>query len=583
MRTTGAAGHIDAGTTGAFRGMEMTVERTSYSPRRRSLAGRVAFATVISGTGLLAACAVPGKPAGEGGSASFFPPGNPFLADSYYPIGHTNSAQVDSTLVPGPAVAGHRLSPAEIEVATTGPGHLAGMISSRYADSKRVIWSNSQYDIIKMDYDTLKVLATFKQDDRPSFTDADAARIEAGLKTGGVMDRIKFAGKVEMTAMPSDLASVYTLVDRDGRYLVGSTRGITAYGDAVAGDRSSPIAKQQSWSLPADIPGAVVGINMTYDGWIVLATDAGYMVALSRDFAHYYSVALPHNDEAPAYNARMTAEHRFGYGWIRNSIAVDDKGGIYVAADGWMEKAVWTGHDLSVDPAAGAWAAPYSNSKGYGTGATPALMGFGSGDRLVVITDGDTLMQVTAFWREAIPAGWVAPKGGLSDRTAGVLPVRMGDPNRKALQSEQAVVVAGYGMIVVNNEPASVPPGLPRAATMMLVSLLGDDPAYTPYGMEKFAWDPVTHALTEAWTNTAVSSPNCVPYASIGSNRAYTVGAKNGDWVLEAVALDSGRLVADYPLGGARFNTNFSGVVVDAEGRITYGGLFGAVRLDPKQ
>jgi len=53
----------------------------------------------------------------------------------------------------------------------------------------------------------------------------------------------------------------------------------------------------------------------------------------------------------------------------------------------------------------------------------------------------------------------------------------MGDPNRLALQSEQAVVVAGYGMVVVNNEPASMPPGLPPAAKGLFISLLGDDPA----------------------------------------------------------------------------------------------------------
>jgi hypothetical protein len=100
--------------------------------------------------------------------------------------------------------------------------------------------------------------------------------------------------------------------------------------------------------------------------------------------------------------------------------------------------------------------------------------------------------------------------------------------------------------------------------------------------MEKFAWDPAKHTLAEAWTNTQVSSPNCVPYASIGSNMAYTVGAKNGDWVLEAVRLDSGKLFAEYPLGGTRFNTNFSGIAVDAQGRILYGGMFGAVRLNPK-
>ncbi|MFX8561997.1 hypothetical protein ABTM00_19900, partial [Acinetobacter baumannii] len=86
----------------------------------------------------------------------------------------------------------------------------------------------------------------------------------------------------------------------------------------------------------------------------------------------------------------------------------------------------------------------------------------------------------------------------MSKRVAGMLPVTMGDPNRKALQSEQAVVVAGYDMVVVNNEPASMPASMPPAAKGLFISLLGDDPAYTPHGMEKFTWDPATHTLAEA-------------------------------------------------------------------------------------
>ncbi len=514
--------------------------------------------------------------------AQQIPPRNPYLADSEYPIAHTGSSQVDSTLVAGPAAPSHKLSAKEIETVTTGPGHLGNLVTSPYSGGRRAIWTNSQHDIVKMDYATLKVLAVLKFDDSPAFTDADADDIASKLKAGTAQDKVKYGASIIRKMLPTDLASAYTLLDRDNVYYIGNSRGITAYGDAVEGDLASPIEKKRDWVLPGDVPGTVIGINMTYDGYIVLATDAGFIVTLARDFGSYKSVAMPHNDEATAYNAKMAEQHRSGYGWVRNSIAADDKGGIYVAANGWMEKIVWNGHDLSVDPKDGAWAAAYPNSTGTGTGSTPALIGFGTGDRLVVITDGDTLMRVTVFWRDAIPAGWKAPADALSPRVAGMLPVTMGDPNRIALQSEQAVVVAGYGMVVVNNEPASMPPGMPPAAKGLFISLLGDDPAYTPHGMEKFAWDPAKHRLTEAWTNTEVTSPNCVPYASLGSNRVYTVGVnKDGEWTLESVTLDTGRSASDYALGSARFNTMFSGIYVDAKGRIVYGGMFGAVRLNP--
>ena len=44
------------------------------------------------------------------------------------------------------------------------------------------------------------------------------------------------------------------------------------------------------------------------------------------------------------------------------------------------------------------------------------------------------------------------------------------------------------------------------------------------HGVEKFTWDPRNHSLAAAWTNTRTTSPNCVPFASLGANRVYTVG-----------------------------------------------------------
>lgn len=539
---------------------------------------------------LIALCALLGVVLGSCASAPIrnaapapetTPPKNPFLADSAYAIGHTNSAQIDSTMVPGPAVPSHRLTAEEIEVNATGPGHLGQIIAGPYPDGKRVIWTNSAHDVVKMDYATLKVLATFRLDQAPAFSAADVASIEARLKAGTLEDRLKYGGQAIRAMMPNDLANAYTLIDREGNYYVGRKRGITVYGDERPGDRLSPIAIKHDFTLPDEIPGNVVGMNMTYDGWVVLATDAGIIVVLTRDFDRHHFVRLPHSDEAADYNARMAAEHRGGYNWIRNSIATDDRGGIYVAANNWMQKVVWTGRDLSVDPRQGAWAERYANNSGYGTGSTPVLVGFGPRDRFVVITDGDKLMAVTLFWRDDIPRGWKAPAGALSNRIAGAVPVTLDDPKRTALQSEQAVVVAGYNMLVVNNEPASLPPNFPPQGKGLLISLFADEPAFTPHGMEKIIWDPVSMQLRKAWVNKEISSPNCVPYVSLGSNRAYTVGVRDGEWTLESVHLESGIAAEHYKIGGARYNTMFSGIYVDDQGRVIYGGMFGSVRLNP--
>ena len=70
----------------------------------------------------------------------------------------------------------------------------------------------------------------------------------------------------EMSKM-KDLANLYTLLDSDHTYFVGSKTGlITAYGDADPSDSRSAIVKKREFQLPAEATGPVMGINITYDG-----------------------------------------------------------------------------------------------------------------------------------------------------------------------------------------------------------------------------------------------------------------------------------------------------------------------------
>ena len=41
-----------------------------------------------------------------------------------------------------------------------------------------------------------------------------------------------------------------------------------------------------------------MGMNMTYDGWIVVATEHGYIMAISRDFSEHHVVRLHHSEGA---------------------------------------------------------------------------------------------------------------------------------------------------------------------------------------------------------------------------------------------------------------------------------------------
>jgi len=504
-----------------------------------------------------------------------FPPANPFLADSVNPIGHGSSAQQDSVPVAGPAGPSRDLAPNEIEYIHLGPGHFGAQISSPYPDGRRVLWSNGVDRIVKVDHDSFKVLATYRLPGKEESTEASANRAIEEFNTRTGIRAIWYAFK--KAKIFRDLSGVYTLLDADGNYYIGDNQGnISVYADADSGNPDSAIEKKRTFHLPETVDGLMVGMNMTYDGWLVLATEHGYLIAISRDFERSRVIRLRYSEGADRKATGST-----GRGWIRNGFAIDEQGGIYVASQDHMHKVIWQGETFSLDEKDGAWTAAYPNGTGEGTGATPSLMGFGDEDRFVVITDGEPLMNVTLFWRDEIPNDWQGVPGAPSRRIAGTLPANMGDPELRAIQSEQSVVVAGYGALVVNNIPRDAPWWLPRRARTLLISFLGSDPRYQPFGVQKFEWNPKLRRLENAWVRRDVSSPNCVPIVSLGSNLVYFVGARQGRWTLEALDWATGDERFHYVVGDQRYNSLFSGTLLDENGRIFYGTTWGRVRLDP--
>lgn len=506
------------------------------------------------------------------------PPKNPHLADSIYALGHGDAAQQDSVPVAGPTGPGRVLREDEIQYRHVGPAHFGALISSPYADGRRVFWSSGLDRIVKMDHDSYQVLAEyfFPGRERHDEETADAAIAELDDDNDGFFALITAFRQAQKLR---DLSGVYTLLDRDNDYYIGSKDGvITAYGDAEPGRRDSAIVRKREFELPAPVTGLLVGMNMTFDGWLVVATEHGYVVAVKRDFSAHRVLRMRH-----AEGAEDKATQPTGYGWVRNGLAIDQDGGIYIASQAHMHKVVWTGEDLSTAEADGAWSEPYDNAWGHGTGATPSLMGFGDEDRFVVITDGAVRMNVILFWRDAIPADWKQLPGTPSRRIAGLRPVTMGDPELTEIQSEQSVVVAGYDALVVNNEPRNIPWYLPDRATPLLISYLGSNPRHQPYGVQKFRWNPGARRLEDAWVNREVSSPSCVPIVSHASNAVYLIGARDNQWTLEALDLASGESLFHHRIGGQRYNVLFSGTLLDEGGRVHYGTPWGRVRLVPGQ
>ena len=505
-------------------------------------------------------------------------PRNPHLADSDYPIAHGRCDQQDNTARSGPVGPTEELDATAIQYEWLGPGHFGGLTSGPYPDRRRVIWSNGRYNIVKLDYATLEVLASLELDDEAlSRTEMEEglARLDAAEGDAAIEAAMTMALRF-MTG----LDGVYSLLDADNTLFVGRSGWAVAYTETDPTDPGSAIVERDRWYKPDHIAGSFVGMNITFDGRLLMSTDQGWIVCLARDFSEYEAVELPGAEAAAAHCAAMAAEKgNTGYGWVRTSLCVDGDDGIYVSSVDHLHKVIWTGQRLSLDEADGAWSAEYRNGTGTGSGTTPSLMGFGHEDHLVVIGDGDDVVNITLMWRDDIPADWEQLPDTPSRRIAGLGRADLGDRDRAALQTEQSITVSGYGAMTVNNEPATVPAGFPGQGTRLLVFFLGHDPTYTPHGLHKFEWDPDHRVLREAWVNLDIASPNSVPFVSQASDLVYTCGARGGRWTIEAADWTTGESRFHWVVGGSRHNSLGAGVTIDEDGRILYGNIFGKTRV----
>jgi hypothetical protein len=315
------------------------------------------------------------------------------------------------------------------------------------------------------------------------------------------------------------------------------------------------------------------GLSMTYDGHLIVTFSNGVAV-IDRDLS-----------------AASASFYRFADNeYVSNSLSVDENNGIYVASNMLMRKLVWTGTTLSGNASDGAWSSPYDTSAvlppiikvGNGTGSTPTLMGFGNDpDKLVVITDGAEQMKLVAFWRDDIPASFVQIPGTASRRIAGQIQVTCGfSPLPEWIQSEQSVVVYGYGAFVVNNIPQSVDTDIQNANKILQVSLMG--PAYnTAYGAERFQWNPLTHEWSSVWARSDVSSTSMVPVYSEAGNMALINGytPQNG-WEVTGLDWETGEIVHQTIFGNQNLGNGAYAILQYLEnGDLIFNSIVGPFRV----
>jgi hypothetical protein len=484
----------------------------------------------------------------------FEPPCNPFLSSPAWAGSHRNSFAQASSPYPAPAAGD--------VVRTEHVGGLFGVplifsFTEPYADGGRNAWASTvatpdgRY-VYKVDVQTGQVIS--------SFGALNDARLPGG---GGV-------------------SGAYSVLDRDNHLIVGRDRSFDVYGDAVPGDRRSPIARLGSFTLPdSAFCGAgdkLVGITMLFDGRIAFASALGVVGTVPREPARMTAANLVTVSINGERCATASAEDS-SLDQVSNSIAADERGGIFVVTSKAMYRIDWDGTALRRT-----WRAPDASGSdsavriGEGSGSTPTLMGTSpKQDRFVVISDGQKLVHLDLFWRDEIPADW---KGlpGKDRRLACEVPITFGDPDATTTQNEQSVLVRGYAAVVPNNQlkDDSAFRDLPGNARLVAAALAGGNPQNAPYGVERIDWDPKTRTCATKWANREVSLPNGIPSMSTATGLMYGIGQRNGTWGLEGIDFATGvsKLRVDTSASPDQ-NAAYSATTVGPDGAIWTGTLLG--------
>src|SRR5262249_23306237 len=119
------------------------------------------------------------------------------------------------------------------------------------------------------------------------------------------------------------------------------------------------------------------------------------------------------------------------------------------------------------------------------------------------------------------------------------IPVTCGlSPLPEFVQSEQSVVVHGYGAFVVNNVAAT-------GEKDKLVDVLALGPVNPPAsGCERFQWDTERHAWHSVWARSDVVSTTRVPAVSTPSGIVFVNGYTHKDgWELTGLDWNTGQTV----------------------------------------
>lgn len=525
------------------------VRRSAYLALAAALAATLAC---TSGASASAGCHTPAAPDGHE------PPCNPALAASPWSAAHRgNYAQASS-----PFDAPRPDEPVSLRRTQLVAAPIILDFTSPYPDGGADVW-----------------MSALTIPDRAAIFKLDAA-------TGAVIDDYAATTDEGGSAGFPTISGAYSLVDRDNHLIVARADRIDAYGDAVVGDRLSPIALLRRLALPAEAlcrpDDKLVGITMLPDGKVAFATELGMVGVVPREPARMQV----RNLRVTSLNGDACADEsvsRDGLEQVSNSIAGDEHNGIYVVTSHAQYKLrerrgrlrrVWRARYLSSGSAGGA-------RLGAGSGSTPSLMGTDRGDdRFVVITDGQQITHLDLFWRDRIPNGWTRIAPGKPRRLACEVPITFGDPIATETNSEQSVLVRGYGAVAVNNRLSidallGLLPQQIRPVGVLSGQITGNE----PHGAQRVDWHPRSRTCATRWANAEVSIPNGIPTMSARTGLMYGIGLEHGSWGLLGLEWKSGRralFVAASP--NPQDNSFFAATTIGPSGSV-WTGTFGGVSV----
>ena len=522
------------------------------------------------------------------------PPRNPYLADSHWPMLHGGSDAQKATPYAGPVASasenGRQLSDEEITFAPTGPiSPISTGWSSPYPDGRQAIWVGTHQHLVKLDADTLERLSTYVMRDGSYTSDSDIERINRefdefvakqdydGLfnladKTDGDLLRDEHTGNCYAFVNNKYERTFYFKDKKTGK------RYLRFFGDAVEGDIESAIVLKREWEIPQvdGKPFIPFAFNMTFDGWIVMASNSGILMALSQDLSQYKTIDLTAGKEVDSTLDSISS-------YVRSGINVDKDNGIYVVTNDAMLRVQWTGSDFSMEPSSGAWKASYPSGP-RGSGTTPVLMGFGDKeDKLVVIGDGTAEdPHLMVFWRDAIPKNWKGIKG-YDRRVAGVSDVVWADGKSRFIV-ENSPAVMGYGIFATPETPSRKVPDQGSVVKQLMAETLSTAlPGFEAIGGTKWEWDPKARELKRVWmTDLKLVASMCS--VSRANELVYCIGRRAKNFTLEALDWKTGKSKFHYVLGPEMKYFAYNSLVVTPKGAVDLHSWIGMglVRMEPK-